>query len=139
MKRDEAMKMRSLIEKGVGMLEDADASVAPSLSPALTCDETQTDETPVVSAGTRICWNGQLKRARVTLWDTAANNPDNAPELWDDIDYRDGARVIHDDMAATLAFTYGENGWWDGSIYKSLMEGNTHTPAAAPNVWELIE
>lgn len=53
-----------------------------------------------------------LKRAAVDLWDNEANTPDAAPTLWEDIDYRDGIRVIPETITVGLAFAKGEKGWW---------------------------
>lgn len=32
--------------------------------------------------------------AAADLWDTAENNPENVPTLWEDIMYHDGYRII---------------------------------------------
>lgn len=138
MKRTEALKLRSIIELAASFLDDKKASEAPTLFPGLRCDPVQTVDTPAIMAGTRICWRGQVKKAKVTLWDTVACNPDNAPDMWDDLDYRDGVRVIHENMSTTLAFSLGELGWWDGAVYKSKMAGNVFTPVTAPAQWELV-
>lgn len=50
-------------------LTDAQASQVSTIYPKLKGDGT------LVSAGTHINWNGQLKRAAVDLWDTEQNNP----------------------------------------------------------------
>lgn len=49
---------------------------------------------PIIFAGTRINWNGMIKRAIVDIEDI----PDNAPFLWEDINYRDGYRVISNNV-----------------------------------------
>lgn len=38
--------------------------------------------TAMTKAGTRINWNGTVKKAAADLWDTAENTPDAAPDLW---------------------------------------------------------
>lgn len=90
----------------------------------------------LISAGTRINWNGWLKQAAVDLWDTEANDPDHAPDLWVKIQYKDGVRVIPDIITAAEAFALDELGWWDGSIYKSLIAANVYTPEQHPDGWE---
>lgn len=56
----------------------------------------------LISAGTRINWKGIVKKAAVDLWNTEENNPDNASDLWADIDYRAGYRVIPSTITVTL-------------------------------------
>lgn len=92
-----------------------------------------------IEAGTRINHNGSIKRAAVDLWDTEANNPDNAPTLWEDILYRDGYRIIPDVITAGTAFALDELGWWGDKLYKSLLSANVYTPEQYPNGWELQE
>lgn len=133
MKRNEAIKLRAIIEQAATSLTDQTASEAPALFPSLKGDG------GLIKAGTRIVWNGALMRAAVDLWDTDISTPDAAPDLWEDIAYRDGVRVIPETITATLAFSNGELGWWYGDVYKSLMDGNVYTPKQAPNVWEAQE
>ena len=133
MKRSEALRLRALIEQASASLPDREASEGASLFPRLKGDG------GLIKAGTRINWKGTLKRAAVDLWDTETNTPDAAPALWEDIAYRDGVRIIPETITATLAFADGELGWWDGVVYKSLMDGNVYTPKQAPNVWAAVE
>ena len=90
----------------------------------------------LIPAKTRINWKGKLKRTAVDVWDTEANNPDNAPNLWEDIAYRDGFRIIPETITATLAFSEGEYGWWKDKLYKSKVNGNVYTPDVYPDNWE---
>ena len=96
-------------------------------------------EGKLISAGTRINWNGTVKKAAVDLWDNAENNPDNAPSLWQDIEYREGYRIIPDTITVTTAFSKGELGWWNGVLYRSLSDGNVFTPDVYPDGWERAE
>lgn len=128
-----ARTYRKAIETAVPSLDDKMASTSPSLFPRLVGGGT------LVKAGTRINWGGILKRAAVDLWDTTENNPDNAPDLWEDINYRDGIRIIPEVITVGLAFSKDELGWWGDVLYKSLADNNVYTPEAyAPN-WELVE
>lgn len=126
-------RLHTVVDAGRRMVDDQTASVAPEMFDALT------GSGALVKAGTRINWMGVLKRAAVDLWDSAENNPDNAPALWEDIAYREGCRVIPESITATLAFALDEIGWWKGTKYRSLKAGNTHTPADAPDVWQEVE
>lgn len=93
----------------------------------------------LIKAGTRINWNGSLKRAAVDLWDTVENNPGNAPALWEEINYRNGYRIIPENITVGMAFELNELGWWKGELYKSLMAANVYTPDVYPAGWEKIE
>ena len=127
-----AQKLRPLIEKAAESLDDAVASTGVQLFPALKQDGN------LVKAGTRINWYGQLKRAAVDLWDTSENNPDNAPVLWEDINYKDGYRIIPNVITAGTAFELGERGWWKDELYESRMAANVYTPDEYPSGWRLV-
>jgi hypothetical protein len=115
-------------------LDDAAASKVVPLYPAMQYTGA------LVTAGTRINWGGELKRAAVDLWDRPDCSPDNAPELWEDINYRDGYRVIPSPITVGLKFSAGERGWWtDGVLYASKVDGNVYTPDEYPDNWEAVE
>lgn len=131
--RERARQLRAVIETAAVSLDDKTASSGPELFPALT------GSGELVAAGTRINWNGALKRAAVDIWDTAENTPDAAPSLWEDILYRDGVRIIPETITAGLAFAKDELGYWGDKLYKSLLDNNVWTPEAYPAGWELVE
>lgn len=133
MNKAEILKLRTLLEKAAQGLEDADASIAPSFFPRLKEDGS------LVSAGTKINWLGAVKRAAVDLWDTPESNPSNAPDLWEDISYKEGYRIIPETITAGLAFARDEYGWWKDALYKSLIDSNVWTPEAYPAGWALVE
>ena len=133
MTRKEALYLRSIVEKAATSLDDKTASTAATLFPRLK----QSGE--LVSVGTRINWNGTIKKAAADLWDTAENNPDNAPALWEDIKYKDGYRIVPEIITVTTAFSKDEFGWWNNILYKSLLDNNVYTPAAYPAGWEVVE
>lgn len=133
MKRSQAT---ALVAALVALREDAtdaQASKAIQLYPVLK------QNGALVKAGTRINWNGQLKRAAADLWDNAENSPDNAPALWEDINYRDGYRIIPDEITAGLAFSLDECGWWGDVLYRSKLDANVHTPEQYPDGWEVVK
>ena len=132
MKRSEAIYLRAVVEQATTSLDDKTASTAATLFPRLKADGS------LVSAGTRINWKGIVKKAAVDLWDTAENNPDNAPSLWQDIEYKDGYRIIPDTLTVTTACAKDECGWWDDVLYRSLIDGNVYNPAVYPAGWEKI-
>ena len=129
---ERARELRRLIVQASANLTDADASTAAELFPRLT------QECSLVSVGTRINWNGTIKRAAVDLWDTAENTPDAAPTLWEDIGYRDGIRIIPETITAGLAFAKDEYGWWGDVLYKSLLDANVWTPDQNAAGWEKV-
>lgn len=112
--------------------DDALASVAAAIYPTLKQDGS------LVKAGTRINWNGVIKKAASDLWDTPENNPDNAPDLWADLAYIDGYRIIPEVLTVTTAFAENECGWWHGVLYRSRVNGNVYTPDQYPNNWENV-
>lgn len=133
MTRVEAKRLRGIIETSSQSLDDKTASTVPTLFPVLKEDGS------LVKAGTKINWNSSVKKAAVDLWDTAQNNPDNAPTLWADINYNDGYREIPDIITVTTAFAKGECGWWRGVLYRSLVDNNVYNPEQyAPN-WEEVK
>lgn len=105
MKASEAKQFRALVEQGAASLTDQEVSAAPEVLPRLHGDGR------LVKAGTRVYWDGQIKRAASDLWDTAANAPDAAPALWEDVLYRQGIRIIPETITAGAAFAKGERGW----------------------------
>ena len=132
MKRSEAIYLRSIVEQAATSLDDKTASTAATLFPRLKQDGS------LVKAGTRINWNGTIKKAAVDLWDTAENNPDNAPTLWGDLPYKDGYRIIPETITVSLAFSEGECGWWGDTLMRSTLAANTYTPEQYPDGWEIV-
>lgn len=121
------------IEMLTASLDDATASTVIPLYPAMKYDGS------LIEAGTRINWNGTLKRAAVDLWDTEANDPEHAPTLWEDIQYRDGYRIIPEVITVGLAFSNGEKGWWGDELMESTADNNVYTPAAWPDNWKAVQ
>lgn len=129
---EKARLQRKNILIGTASLDDKTASETPELFGRLN------ENGELVKAGTRINWNGVLKRASSDLWDTKENNPDNAPTLWEDIEYKDGIRIIPEVITVGTAFMKDELGWWNDVLYKSLLDNNVWTPEANPGGWELV-
>lgn len=127
---DRAKALRKLIEHAAESLTDKEASAGAEIFPTLKADNS------LIVSGTRINWRGTLKRAAVDLWDTEANTPDNAPELWEDIAYREGIRIIPATITAGQAFGLDELGWWGDKLYKSKLAANVYTPEQYPAGWE---
>lgn len=130
---EKARKLRKIIEQAIVSVDDKTSSEAVELLPTLKYDGS------LIKAGTRINYNGAVKKATVNLWDTEANNPDNAPTLWENIGYKDGYRFIPEVISVTTAFSKGEIGWWKDKLYKSLADANVYTPEQYSRNWEAIE
>ena len=134
MTREEARKLRALIEQAGDSLPDKEASQGPVLMRRLK------GKGALIKAGTRINWHGVVKRAAVDLWDTPENTPDSALSLWEDIGYKDGWRIIPKVITAGLAFQPGEKGWWEDALYESVHPtANTWTPEEYPPAWKKVE
>lgn len=130
----EAIRLRGIIETAVATaVDDQTASTTATLFPKYKTDGS------LLEAGKRINWNGVVKRAAVDLWQTKENNPDNNPDLWEDIQYKDGYRIIPMTITAAGAFALNELGWWKGVLYKSKLEANVWTPEVNPDGWEMVE
>ena len=129
---NKARKLRPYIVQASASLDDASASNAAELFPALKQDGS------LIRTGTRINWHGTIKRAASDLWDTEANSPDNAPTLWEDIAYKQGYRIIPETITAGTACAKDECGWWGETLYRSMIDANVYTPAAYPAGWEVV-
>lgn len=133
MTRNEAKNLIAALVKLREAATDAQASMAVEIYPTLKA------EGALIPAGTRILWQGRLKRAAVDIWDRAENTPDKAPTLWEDINYREGYRIIPEVITVGLAFAYGELGWWGDVLYRSILAANTYTPEQYPKGWEVYD
>lgn len=133
MNRKEALAfieaIKALRENATDEIASANSIVYPTLK----------QNNVLITAGTRINWNGVVKKAAVDLWDTEENNSDNAPELWADLDYKDGIRIIPETITVTTAFAKDELGYWKDVLYKSLIDANVYTPEQHSAGWEVIE
>lgn len=127
----QAMKLRAAMVTASESLDDKTASTAPEMFGKLK------QSGALVKAGTRINWNGVVKKANVDLWDTAENSPDNAPDLWSNLAFHDGYRIIPTVFTAELSFSAGETGWWeqDGCYYTANANGTVWTPSEYPSAW----
>jgi hypothetical protein len=140
MNNDFFERLHFVIDAGRRLVDDKTASISPELYELMTYSEREPDaEIPLIKNGTRINWHGTLKRAAVDLWDIEENNPDNAPTLWEDINYRAGHRIIPDVITVGLAFSKGETGWWGDVLYRSKVNANVYTPEQYALNWEQVE
>ena len=128
MTRSEAQKLIADIVKLREAATDAQASLTVSVYPTLKQDSS------LIKSGTRINHNGMIIRAAVDLYDTETNSPENAPTLWEALNYKEGYRIIPEVITVGTAFSKGELGWWNNELYESLVDSNVYTPDQyAPN------
>lgn len=135
MKKDileNARHIRELLLTIIEHLSDKDASTAPDLFPRLKQDGA------LIPNGTRINWNDVIKKAVVDLWDTEENDPDHAPSLWVDINYKEGIRIIPSVITVAEKFMKDEIGWWGEDTYKSIVDNNVYTPDQYAANWEKL-
>ena len=134
MKKSEAIRLRKIIEGAMQNIDDKTASEGAMLFPKLKYDGS------LIQTGTRINWHGLVKRAAVDLWDTVENNPGNAPNLWHNIEYLDGLRVLKEAIPTTNPVQVDEICWYNGVKYKNILGiVNTYLPDVYPAGWERIE
>ena len=105
---------------------------------------------------TRESWHGRMRACRgvgasmspenIRKWNTEhmnmleENAPENSPNLWEDVKYKDGYRVIPEAIPSTDPFSKGDCGWWKEVLYKSIFDGaNVWTPEQLASAWEVVE
>lgn len=126
--------VRKAMHKAGAYLTDEQASGVVSIYPRMKYDGS------LITVGTRINWKETIMRSRNDLWDTEENNPENAPDLWEMVAYKDGYRYIPEAITAENPFEYGERGWWNGVLYESIYNGaNVWTPDQYPAGWKVVE
>ena len=130
---EKARLQRKNILLGSASLDDQHASTTPELFGRLNGNG------DLVKVGTRINWGGVLKRAAVDLWDLETNDPNHAPQLWEDILYKNGIRIIPETITVGTMFMKDELGYWGDDLYKSLIDNNVWTPVAYPAGWTLVQ
>ena len=134
MTKEEAYKLRAIIEKATVSLDDKDASEGVMLFPRLKGDGS------LVEHGTRINWHGTIKRAANSLWDTVENDPNHAPSMWDDIDYREGLRVLTGPIPATNPVQADEICWYKDQKWRNISGvPSVYLPDEYPAGWEVVE
>lgn len=133
MKPADRSYLYNIIRAGLDLVDDKQASVGVVLYPEMQY------ENALIKAGSRINWNGTLKRAAVDLWDSVENNPDNAPALWEEIAYLNGYRVLTGHISASNPVQPGEMCWEDGKLYRCIYHvACTYRPSEYAAAWEEV-
>ena len=131
-------RLHTVVAAGRELVDDKTASIAPEIFGRLEQKEDASANPELIKAGTRINWNGTLKRAVVDLWDIKENNPDNAPTLWEDVAYKLGYRIAPEVFTSTNAAMMGEKLWFGDMLYESLRDGNVWPPSVTPEWWKSV-
>lgn len=142
MTRAEAEKLRAIVEKAMAgancdMISNHEAYEGRVLFPKNSDDFW---DGHLVSTGQRIRWGDKLMAARSDLWATETNNPDNAPTLWEEIEYREGYRVLTGPISASNPVKPGE--WcWEGDVLYECISPNvcTYRPSEYMAYWTTVE
>lgn len=133
MNRQETQAFLDAFLKMRDALTDQQASMVVDIYPSLKGNG------ELVKAGTRIKYDDIIYKAAVDMWDTAENTPNNAPTLWEVLNYREGYRIIPEVLTVTSAFAKDECGWWGDVLYKSLIDNNVYTPAEYAAGWAIVK
>lgn len=132
MKRKDLLAFINAFKQLRENVDDRQASVSADIFPKLK------NSGNLIKVGTRINFNGTIKRARVDLWDSEENNPNNAPNLWEDLSYREGCRVLQSAITAENPVALNELCWYKDVLYKSKIANNVWLPDAYPAGWEEV-
>lgn len=124
-----ALKIRSMAMQVASEMDDVEASNFPEFFPRLKQDGS------TIPAGTRVYWNGVLKKVTEDIRDTLESSPENSESLWKDIQYENGYRVIPDNVTENNHFSRGEKGMWKGQLYQSRYDSNKWNPEQFPAGW----
>lgn len=135
MTEKQAKALRAVLVQGGASLSDAVISTAPEA-----CQHMKYDGS-LISNGTRIFWpeDGKIYKNGSDLWDREEFNPKNSPELWSEIMYREGIRIIPDKIEYVTRFAKDELGWRGNDLWQSLQNDNVYTPEEYPDYWKLIK
>ena len=124
---DKARKLRAAMTAAAPALDDATASTVPEMFPRLKSNG------ELVKAGTRINWNGTVKKAAADLWDTAENTPDAAPALWVAVSVDAWPEWVQP-TGAHDAYHRGDKVSYNGKHYICTADANVYAPGVSG--WE---
>jgi hypothetical protein len=135
MTEKQAKALRDVLVQGGTSLSDAVISTAP-----MACRRMKYDGS-LIQNGTRIYWpeDGKIYKNGSDLWDREEFNPKNSPELWSEILYRLGIRVIPPKIEVSTKFSKDEMSWWGDTLCRSKVDNNVYTPEEYPDNWDILE
>ena len=135
MKREHALKLRSMIEKASVSLPDEDALEAVELFPAWQAD---TD----YAADVRLRYGEKLYRCVQSHTSQTEWTPDVTPALWTEVAKPGEIPVWKQPTGAQDAYMIGDRVHYptaDDPVYESLIDNNVYSPEAYPAGWAVVE
>lgn len=137
MKRTEAIRMREIIEMAMEGVADKEGVEAVTLFSSAPDGDAWWDG-HLMEAGTRIRFGDQLYRANNALYAHRHYAPDQAPDLWEAIQYRDGYRVISGPISAANPVQPGEIVWVEDTKWRNISGiATSYLPTEYPAGWEM--
>lgn len=132
--REKARKLRAVIERSVAAieLEPGEALEVIELFPAWEPDKAYT-------AGTRVQHGGRLYECATAHTSAAEWSPPAAASLWSavKVDEETGLDEWTRPTGAHNAYNKGDKVVYKGSVYESVIDGNTWSPEEYPAGWTL--
>lgn len=136
MKRNEAIRMREIIESAMGHVNDKEGTEVVALFSFAANDDAWWDG-HLIEAGKRLRFGDQLYRANNAIYAHRHYAPDQAPELWEPIQYRDGYRVITGSIPAFNPVKNEEMVWVNNELWKNVSGiATTYLPSEYPTGWK---
>ena len=133
MKRSQALKLRSMIEKASASLPDEDALEAVELFPLWAADTEY-------AADIRVRYEDKLYRCAQAHTSQADWTPDATPALWTEVAKPGEIPVWKQPTGAQDAYMTGDKVHYptaDDPVYISTVDNNVWSPADYPQGWEL--
>lgn len=132
--REKARKLRAVIERGVTALDlkPGEALEVAELFPAWEPGKSY-------AAGTRVQYGGGLYECAIAHTSAAEWSPPVAASLWSPVkvDEETGIDEWTRPTGAHNAYNKGDQVVYKGSVYESLIDGNTWSPEEYPAGWTL--
>lgn len=135
MTEQQAIKIRKVLVQSGTTLSDAEISEVPEV-----CERMKYTGS-LIPNGTRIYFpeTNKIYKNGSDVWDREEFNPINSSNLWTELNYKDGIRIIPENITYTERLSKDELGWWKDKIYRSLQNDNIYTPEQYASYWELVE
>lgn len=94
----------------------------------------------LIRTGERIRWRDKLMNAANDLWAYPESNPDNAPNLWELIEYKNGYRVLTGPITVYNLVQPGERCWENDVLYEyTAPAATTYRPSEYALYWEVVQ
>ena len=139
MTREEAVRMRRIIEQAMSG-QAIDNKTAYEGRTLYQKAGKEFWDGHLVKVSTKIRWGDKLVAAAVDLWANVENDPDHAPELWEEILYKNGYRVLTGPISASNPVKPGECCWENDVLYECVYPTTcVYRPSEYAQGWKVIE